>query len=160
DLGQELCVAATDLARLSYWLGNVLQWQWQRRSEDVLRVGHQGLALLGDESDVVEAALLGGVVGTAYAQLGRLREYRTIMSRVASLLLRLPYATDLRIMYTRAIIFHLTERRVDEALACARHLEMLVQHHTQDLAVVATVALEYGAILLATGDVEQARRHL
>jgi tetratricopeptide (TPR) repeat protein len=55
-LGREMGLAPRELVRLYHWLGEV--FHWQNRHDDRIRIGEEGLALLGDEAESVEAALM------------------------------------------------------------------------------------------------------
>jgi class 3 adenylate cyclase len=55
-LGQEMGLPPRELVRLYYWLGEV--FYWQHRPDDKIRLGEEGLALLGDDVESVEAALM------------------------------------------------------------------------------------------------------
>jgi tetratricopeptide (TPR) repeat protein len=55
-LGHDVALAPHRLARMTYWLGEILHWQG--RYDEQVRAGERGLALLGDDTASIEAALL------------------------------------------------------------------------------------------------------
>src|SRR5439155_5760108 len=55
-LGQEMGLAPRELVRLYFWLGRALQWQ--DREAELIGPAEEALALLGDDTESVEAALM------------------------------------------------------------------------------------------------------
>ena len=65
-LGKEIGIPARELTRLYYWLGDTLWWQDYR--DELIRMGEEGLALLGDDVESVEAALMNLLIQMGYAE--------------------------------------------------------------------------------------------
>ena len=85
------CTAAR-LARLYYWLGDVLFWQ--DRLDEMAALGEEGLRLFG-EGESVEAALMHGLIswGMFLSDSAERWQHVTIL---ADVLPRLPYCEELR----------------------------------------------------------------
>jgi DNA-binding SARP family transcriptional activator len=62
-LGHDMALSSRRLARMTYWLGEMLYWQG--RYDEQVRAGERGLALLEGESGAIEAALLKRLIAVA-----------------------------------------------------------------------------------------------
>jgi DNA-binding SARP family transcriptional activator len=87
-IGQEIGSAPRDLVRLFYWLSEVL-W-WQGRHEEMIQIGEKGLALLGKETESIEAALMCAAIGEGCLHTGDEAKWREFTLRPAPALERLP----------------------------------------------------------------------
>ncbi len=150
-LGQGMGLAPRELVRLYYWLGEVL-W-WQSRHDDRLRVGEEGLALLGDDTESVEAALMNQTIaaGTG-ANEERFREFTY---RTAQFIQRLPYVEELRPAYSHIVLAYSNDRDIEEAMKWLQILEEKAAPH-HDLRASVEVHLYTGMIFAQIGDLHGA----
>jgi predicted ATPase/class 3 adenylate cyclase len=153
-VGREMALPAREIVRLFYWLGQVLHWQ--SRHEERLRLGEEGLALLGEDTESVEAVLMNHAVARGCAAQGDPVRRREFASRNAAILDCLPYSEELRPSYVDVIMLAATEDRDEEV---ARWLEALeqaaAQHH--DLRALGEVHNLTGMCLLRPrGDLQGA----
>jgi DNA-binding SARP family transcriptional activator/class 3 adenylate cyclase/tetratricopeptide (TPR) repeat protein len=154
SLGKALALPSQDLIRLCSWLGDVL-W-WEARYDDLMAVAEESLALLGEDSESLEAALANQLGAMAYAAKGDGDKALEFIGRTASFIQRLPYVEELRPAYDWII---LTEygwgKDVEEAMRWVHILEEKATPH-HDLRALGEAHYEAGAILSATGDLHGA----
>jgi class 3 adenylate cyclase len=154
-VAQEAGLAASEVVRLYFWLGDTLFWQ--SRSEEMMRVGEEGRALLGEDAESIEAALMNMTIAIADYQRGGGEKWRRFTSRNAAFLERLPYSEELRPVYLHLVILS-AEDHMDMAEA-TRWSEALArraeQHH--DLRALAS-AIQFKAwhIRGPSGDLREA----
>jgi tetratricopeptide (TPR) repeat protein len=145
-LGQEMELAPRDLARIYFWLGEVLFWQG--RLDERVRIGEEGLAHLRNDTESVEAVLM-------YSLMDSHDAYRELPYRYASFIDRLPYSEELAKPYIHLIYACLGEGRLKEAdewlQVLARKAE---QHH--DLRALGEVYHSVGDLARARGDLREA----
>ena len=147
-LGREQGVARSELLRLYHWLGEVLWWQGEREAH--VTIAEEALALLGDETGTVEAALVNQTVATGYLGRGDTREYRAFTLKTAEFLDGLPYSEELRPAYTHVVSVYLADRDIDQAVRWLEALERRAALH-QDLRALAQVHLYAGTIRTQCG---------
>jgi DNA-binding SARP family transcriptional activator/regulation of enolase protein 1 (concanavalin A-like superfamily) len=153
-LGQQAGLAPREMARLYYWLGESL-W-WQNRNDEQIRIGKEGLALLGDESESVEAILMNGVMGSGHFNKGNFEKCRECNSRTAKFIRRLPYVEELRTGYLHiAVAMLYMDKNPAEAMAWLQALEKQAEPH-RDLRALGEVHGWAGRILEARGDLHGA----
>jgi tetratricopeptide (TPR) repeat protein len=153
-LGREIGLTPRELVRLHYWLGEVLWWQ-NRAGDDLIRVGEEGLALLGDHADSVEAALMNGLIAAGYRSKGDEDTFREFIHRTAQLIQRLPYVEELRPAYILIHIAYSGDKEVEEAMKWLHTLkERATQHH--DLRAVAGTHHHMGRTRNDIGDLRGA----
>jgi DNA-binding SARP family transcriptional activator len=153
-VGREMGLAPRELVRLYWWLGDVL-W-WQNRYAEMLALGVEGLALLGEDTESVEAVLMNATVAWASATEPQRRWEFTM--RNTKLLPRLPYSEELRAPYMHLVMEYCGRKNVEEAERWLHALERLAQQH-HDLAALHEVHLHGGSLLYsANGDLQRAIR--
>ena len=96
-LGREIGLAPRALVRLYYWLQEMLYWQ--DRGDEILDTAKEGLALLGEDDESVEAVLMMDHVYVGYNSIGSWQESTRYAQKVARVLPGLPYSEDLRAVY-------------------------------------------------------------
>ncbi|HLF88698.1 MAG TPA: adenylate/guanylate cyclase domain-containing protein [Anaerolineales bacterium] len=144
-IGRRSNLPARELTRLFYWFGEVLFWK--NTYEEPIRLGEEGLALLGDNNESVEAALMNQLVAVGCSQLGDHDKFIDFTLRTAGFIQRLPYAEELRPAFAHIIsLYAYTLKNVPEA---RRWLEVLKQkaEESHDLRALGEY-LEYSATLL------------
>jgi len=123
SIGRKIVLPAQDLTRLFYWLGEVLFWQ--NSYEEPIHLGEEGLALLGNQNDSTEAALMNQLVAVGCTQLGDHDKFIDFTLRTAGFITRLPYSEELRPAFDHIItLYGYTLKNVPEA---RRWLEILRQ---------------------------------
>jgi len=148
-LGREIGLAPRDLVRLYYWLGETL-W-WQDRYDDRIRIGEEGLALLGDDAASAEAALMNQHVALGHWHKRDMERYRELTYRTAQFIQRLPYAEELRPAYVQIAVAYKDDKDVEEAMKWFQALEKRATPH-HDLRALGDVNGWTGQTLAATGD--------
>jgi tetratricopeptide (TPR) repeat protein len=151
-LGQRRQQAPSELVRLYYWLGEALYWQ--SRYDDMIRIGEKGLALLGDDTESAEAALMNQGIAPAYGEKGDWEKYLELTHRTAGFIQRLPYSRELRPAYIHIIFAsYVAGKDVEEARLWLQALEeKAVPQH--DLRALVEVHYVTGRVLNATGDLQ------
>lgn len=143
-IGRQIGFAAPELTRLFYWLGDVLFWQ--NSFEEPIQLGEEGLALLGDQNESVEAALMNQLVAIGASQLGDHDRFIDFTLRTAGFIQRLPYSEELRPAFDHIIaLYAYTLKNIAEA---RRWLENLRQkaEEIHDLRALGEY-YEYSAVL-------------
>jgi tetratricopeptide (TPR) repeat protein len=144
-LGQEIALAPRELVRIYHYLGETL-W-WQERRDDCIRVGEEGLALLGDDTNSAEAVLMEDLV---MAGRGRGAPTEWAYQR-AQLVQRLPYSPELRPVYSRIFGRKLLDKNVEDAMEWLHILEEKAASH-HDLRALGIVHSYTGDALKRLGD--------
>jgi tetratricopeptide (TPR) repeat protein len=148
-LGQEIGLAPRKLVQLYYWLCEALYWQ--SRYDDMIRIGEEGLALLGDDVESVEAALMNQMIAGGLFEKGNLKRYQEIIYRTAGFIQRLPYSRELRPAYVHIVALYLYDKDVEEAIKWLQVLEERgTQHH--DVRALAEMHFMKGVTLSVMGD--------
>jgi tetratricopeptide (TPR) repeat protein/regulation of enolase protein 1 (concanavalin A-like superfamily) len=152
-LGQEIGLAPRELARLYFWLGEALYWQ--NRYDDMIRIGEEGLAHLGDDVESVEAALMNQMIAGGLSEKGNLKRCQELTYRTAGFIQRLPYSRELRPAYVHIVALYLYDKDVEEAIKWLQALEERAsQHH--DVRALAEMHFMKGATLSVMGDLHGA----
>jgi DNA-binding SARP family transcriptional activator/regulation of enolase protein 1 (concanavalin A-like superfamily) len=143
-LGREIRLAPRELARLHWWLADILSWRTRGvRSAEMGRLAQEGLALLGDDTESTEAALMNMHAG------GRLLENIRFLERV-------PYSEELRSVYSNIIAVYAFRKNVAEATRWLEALQRRAEQH-HDTRARATVRFDRAQKLLApSGDLRGA----
>ncbi|MBM3240654.1 zinc-ribbon domain-containing protein [Candidatus Poribacteria bacterium] len=126
-LGKEMGLAPRELVRLYYWLGAALSWQ--SRFDEMLRVGEEGLALLEEDTESVEAALMNSRIALAYGHKGEWEKRREFTLRNAQFLQHLPYSEELSHAYAHIAMQYVFDKNVEEALKWLKALERKAEQH-------------------------------
>jgi adenylate cyclase len=154
-LGKEIGLSPRELARLHSWLGDLL-W-WQSRFDELIRVGEEGLALLDDDTESVEAVLMKDSIAVGHGCLGDYMEtMREFAERNAQLIERLPYSEELRPAYVHVFEAYAdSEKNIDKAIKWLRHLEQEAEqrHH---LTALADVPRYIASVTTDTGNLQEA----
>ena len=112
---------AKPLISLLYWLGNTL-W-WQNRTEESIHVGKEGLALLNNEEETPERALLLITLAGGYWKQQAHDAWLDCVGTLANFLQCLPYSEELRLGYVHAILASIEHRNIEEAFSWLDALE-------------------------------------
>jgi tetratricopeptide (TPR) repeat protein/regulation of enolase protein 1 (concanavalin A-like superfamily) len=147
-LGQEIGLAPRELVRLHHWLGDVL-WQGARWDE-MIHLGEEGLALLGDDTESVEAALMNQIIAVGYGSKGDRERSRDFNYRNAQFIQRLPYSEGprLRMPYICIAWMYKCDKNVEEAMRWFQALEQRAQQH-HDLRALGLMHEYIGQSILA-----------
>jgi predicted ATPase/DNA-binding SARP family transcriptional activator len=108
-LGKEIGVAPRALVELYWWLGEVLRRQ--DRYDEMIRLAAEGLALLGDDVESVEAAMMNQHFAFGHLKRGDEEVFKEFTERTAQFIERLPYTRELR----PAFFHQVTRCRLDKA---------------------------------------------
>jgi DNA-binding SARP family transcriptional activator len=104
-LGEEIGLPVPERVRLYHWLSEVLCWSSRPdRIEQMLRVGEEGRALVGESTESVEAAIMNATLALALQESGDQHRSRQLTRRNMEFLLRLPYCEELRMAYDQIIV--------------------------------------------------------
>jgi class 3 adenylate cyclase/tetratricopeptide (TPR) repeat protein len=160
-LGREIGLAPLELARLYYRLGH---WLFFRgRYDEMLRVGEEGLSLLGTNAHSAEAALMNVTIGCAHSCFGprHRKKWREFHLRNAEFIQNLPYSSEeMRGPYTElADVYYFHERNFEEALSWLHALEVRAQEH-HDLRALAAVQQLAASFHESQGDLSAVIAHL
>ena len=112
-LGQEMGIAPRRLARIAYWLGRALFDQF--RHQDMIVAGEQGLALLGEDRQSVEAALILHTMALGYDYTGNRASSHKLWQQAASVVQNLPYEAPLGDIYMYVFSMYLRNKDVEQA---------------------------------------------
>ena len=152
-IGQEMGLAPRALVRLYYWLGEALFWQ--NRYDERIRIGEEGLALLGDDTESVEAALMNQTIAIGHLVEGNWEKFREFTYRTAQFIQRLPYSEELRPAYDHIVVAYRDDKNVEEATKWLQALERKAEQQ-HDLRALGEVHLYTASILSARGDLHGA----
>ncbi len=154
-LGREIKLDVHELVRLYYWLGEVLYWQ--RRWDEKIRLGKEGLALLGDETESVEAALMNDIIAEGYLFKGDREKRREFTLRNTRFVRRLPYTEELKAVYEHISNVYADAKNLDEAFNWLDALEREAGQY-RDLRALAIAHHIRGSGLARKGDFHGAIR--
>jgi DNA-binding SARP family transcriptional activator/class 3 adenylate cyclase/tetratricopeptide (TPR) repeat protein/regulation of enolase protein 1 (concanavalin A-like superfamily) len=140
--------------RLYHSLGEVLYWQG--RYDDRIRIGEEGLDLLGEDARSVEAALMLQTLAGAYWMKRDLDAFQELASRMAQFLESLPYEPGLRPAYLSVMdLYRHFKRNLEEATRWRRALERNAKRY-HDLTALATAHSYAARFCAAQGDLHGA----
>ncbi len=152
-LGREMELEPHALVRLFHWLGEVLFWQ--NRYEEHIRIGEEGLTLLGDDTESVEAALMNQIIAIGHDVKGNREKFQEFTYRTARFIQSLPYSQELRPAYDHIVIAHRNDKNIDEAMKWIQALGRKAEQH-HDLRASGEVHYYTAGILNASGDLRGA----
>jgi len=89
------------LAMLYYWVSETLFWQ--SRYDDIIRYGEEGLKLLGDDTECLEAVLMNSRIAIGHGNKGEYKEWREYTHRNMELIRNIDYCPELRHSYAYII---------------------------------------------------------
>jgi tetratricopeptide (TPR) repeat protein len=152
-LGREMGLAPRELVRLYYWLGEVL-W-WQSRYDDRVCIGEEGPALLGDDTESVEAALMNQTIAGGLIGKENLAKCHEFTYRTAGFIRRLPYSEELRPAYIQIHSVYRENKDIEKAM---EWLQALKERATRchDLRALGEVRFFTGFTLAVVGDLRGA----
>jgi tetratricopeptide (TPR) repeat protein len=139
-----------ELVRLQYWLGEVLYWQ--SRYDEVIAIGEEGLALLAEDRESAEAALMNLSVAGGHRRKGNQEKWVEFTLRNAAFVLRLPYWEECLAVYDHIVhVYAEVEKDLAEALRWVRALQQVAEEH-RDLRSLYGVHDQTGWLLRWSGD--------
>ncbi len=141
DLGQELGLEAEDLVHLLHGLGQIVYAQ--RRSDDMIRIGKQGVALLGKEGASAEAALMNLSIARGFRNKRENQRFLNYTKRNAKFIRNLPYSSDLLWPLLEIARSQLDQKNPDKAMSWFRYIEEQAIEQ-QDMRALASVRGEIG----------------
>jgi predicted ATPase/DNA-binding SARP family transcriptional activator/regulation of enolase protein 1 (concanavalin A-like superfamily) len=149
-LAEEMRLPVRERLRLSWWLGEVLRWM--ERWEELLHLSQEGLGLLPEEDEALEAALVNYHIAAATSDPTTCRTY---VGRTAGFLKDLPYVEELRPVYAQVVYWCLDTKRVEDAQRWVRAFQAQATR-AHDLRALADVSAIDGDISFFTGDLQRA----
>ncbi|MCJ7737093.1 MAG: hypothetical protein MUQ10_07240, partial [Anaerolineae bacterium] len=152
-LGRELELDPQEMAIVYHWLGEAL-W-WQAKYEEMLRIGEEELALLGDDTESLGAALINQVVAMASVSTGDEARCIELTKRTACFIEDLPYVAELRPAYNHIMLVCRWAKDADSHQRWLASLAQLAGRHG-DLGAMMAVHSGAANLMLDTGDVEGA----
>lgn len=152
-LALEIGTPPREVARLYYWLGEVLFWL--DRSDEQVLACEKGLALLGADTTSAEAALMNQEIAIGRLLAGEWSEFNRFTRRTAGFLREVPYCEELRPAYSHVIIMHILSKDVEQALDWLRALREVAERH-HDLRGLGEAHEFKGSAFAQTGMLHQA----
>jgi len=152
-LAESMGLSVRERLRLSWWLGEVLQWM--ERWEELLHLGQEGLSLLPEEEETLEAALVNYHIAQGTSDHAVYLEY---IRRTACFLEGLPYVEELRAVYAQVVYWCLNTRRVEDAQRWLSTFQAKASR-THDLRAMADISAINGDLSFSTGDLQRALPH-
>ncbi len=141
DLTPEMGLGAGELVHLLHGLGLVAYDT--NRSEEMIRIGKQGLALLGKERASVEVALMNLSIARGFRNMRENRQYLEYVKRNSEFIKRLPYSADLLWPLINIAHSQLDLKNPDQAMSWFLYTEEQAIKH-QDLNALVIVRGEIG----------------
>jgi DNA-binding SARP family transcriptional activator/class 3 adenylate cyclase len=153
-VGREIGLAPRELVRLYSWYADTL-W-WAARWDEMIRVGEEGMALLGEDRESVAAALMNDTIAMGHGDSprGDREQWRECIYRNARFLDRLPYSEDLRAPYTHVSYVYQHDKNFVEAGRWLQALERQAKRH-HDLRALSDVHRFTMDLTLAQGDLRE-----
>jgi tetratricopeptide (TPR) repeat protein len=149
-LGQEIELAPRELVRLYHWLLEALYAQG--RYEEEIALAEQALALLGDDVNTVEAALMNHHLHAGHAAIGNNEFSVPFRARCAQIVKHLPYAEELLPVFWSILTYYEEDlKNVQEAEQWLRILQQHAKRH-RDMRASAETYIHAGYLLLNQGD--------
>jgi DNA-binding SARP family transcriptional activator len=149
-LGQKMGITSRELVRLYHWLGEVLHYQG--RYDDRIRLGEQGLTLVGEDTESVEAALMNQLIAAGYRAKGGWERWEEITYRTAQFIQRLPYVEELGPAYMHIVWAYREDKDVEEAMKWLRALEEKATQHRDFRALMEVHEYTAGIVAFLIGD--------
>jgi predicted ATPase/class 3 adenylate cyclase len=152
-LAEHVALAPRERVQLYHWLGEVL-W-WQNRPDEQIRIGEKGLALLGENYESAEAALMNQTIAIGYARKGNEEWSRAYALRTAQFLQLVPYTEELRPSFVHIVAAYRDKKDVEKAMEWLRVLEERATLH-DDWRALGEARFLAGDILARKGDIHGA----
>jgi DNA-binding SARP family transcriptional activator/regulation of enolase protein 1 (concanavalin A-like superfamily) len=141
-------------APLYGWLCRLLRWQG--RLDDLILVGREGLAQLGDDMRAPEAAVFYCNLIEAYYLKDDRDHYHDVQRRLAQLMPSLPYSDDLFAAYGYMVLMHRDHNESEEALRWVRAVQEWVEDGHNPLLAAWVPMWQVARYLEAIGDMRTA----
>jgi predicted ATPase/DNA-binding SARP family transcriptional activator len=151
ELGRQLALPVAEIIAFYYWLGEVLHWQ--NRFTERLELGYEGLALLADDTETMEVALMNQTIAAGYNLGQDFARFRQFTYRTAQFIQRLPYTEELRPAYHHIVEAFLSDNDLEQAQTWLQIFEEQARSHHDWRALGETHFLA-GTILARTGDLK------
>jgi len=152
-LGREIGLPPRELVRLYFWLTEVLYWQG--RYDEQIRVAEEGLALLGDDAESVEAVLMTGAIAIGIGLKGDPARRHELTYSIEPLVERLPYSEVLRPAHDFLVEAHMADKHIEETTRWLQiYQERAAAHH--DLRALAEAYDRAAYLLMCTGNLRAA----
>jgi predicted ATPase/class 3 adenylate cyclase/regulation of enolase protein 1 (concanavalin A-like superfamily) len=152
-LGEKTGLIPRELVWLHFWLARSLFWQ--SRLDESVRLAEAGQALLDDERESVEAALLNQHLAVCKGNKDDWDGWRELMYRNAAFVRDLPFTDELSPVYSDIAATYAMDRKVDEALKWLRIQENLATQQSNLMALYGTKH-RLGEVLRQRGDLQGA----
>lgn len=152
EIGAAIGAAPRERVRLYWWLADVL-W-WRNRFTEIPQLAEEGLALLGSDTQSVEAALMHETLALGHGKAGDEDRSNEFVRRNKAFLDQLPYSEELRHAYSQVIWYSLGESD-EEATRWLQSLERSARQH-HDLKALAQVHGIASKLLDLQGDIHGA----
>jgi tetratricopeptide (TPR) repeat protein len=120
-LGKEIGVGPRELVHLYWWLGEAIFWQV--RAVEVVPIAEEGMALLGEDTETLEAAMMNQHFAIARLQTGDEDVFREVTERTSEFIERLPYTEQLMPAFIHIVLRYKLDKDVEEALKWLEILE-------------------------------------
>jgi tetratricopeptide (TPR) repeat protein len=158
-LGREIGLAPRELAPLYFRLGHWLMFRGP--AEEMLRVGEEGLSLLGTDTQFDAAALMNVITGMAHGILGHHEKSLEFHRRNAQFVQNVPYSSEeMRGPYILvAEVYFYEDRNIQEAMSWLQALERQAQEH-HDVRALAAVHHTVAEFSESRGDLSARIAHL
>jgi regulation of enolase protein 1 (concanavalin A-like superfamily) len=149
-LARKMGAPDREVVRLHYWLGEVLYWQ--SRFDELIALGEEGLALLGEDTESAEAALMNLWVASGHQGKGNEEKWVEFTRRNAAFVLRLPYWEECLAVYDHIVhVYAEVEKDLAEAMRWVQALQQMAEEH-RDLRSLYGVHDQTGWLLRWSGD--------
>src|SRR5262249_44812646 len=126
-VGQEMRLAPRELVWLYFWLGEALGGEG--RADEMIGPAEEALALLGEDTESVEAALMNNLVAMGCFQLGNGERGWEFIRRNRRFLQRLPYSEELRAPYYAVLWLYEVEDNVEGTMKWLQVWEQKARQH-------------------------------
>jgi len=158
-IGQEISLPIRELAHIYCYLETVLYFQG--RYDDAIHTGDDGLALLGNDTESLESAILNSEMAACYEEKGNAEKWRELNLRNTKFIQRLPYSERLHVVYLHiAEMYSWSEKNLEDAMKWLQILEQKAEQH-HDLTALAEVHMFTSfTISSVKGDFRDAISHL
>ncbi len=158
ELGRKAGLPSRALARITYWLGQVLHWQG--RYGEQMWLAEASLAQFTDEqAQSLEAAMMNQMVASGSIRRGDRDNFHALAEQNATLLEHLSYAEELPSLYEHVIFSLSDQKQTSQARRWLDRLEQLAIRHN-DLHARALVHESCAYQSLAQGRLQDARQEI
>jgi tetratricopeptide (TPR) repeat protein len=130
---------------------------WQCKYEEILAIGEEASALIGDNKESLGAALANGIVAAGCYRPDRHR-CETLIRQTASFIEDLPYIEELRPLYDYIMLMYRHYKNRERLEYWLNALRKRAKDHG-DFIAITTVHHESAGLRLKIGDLEQAAEH-